>query len=208
MSTFIDFVSILRRSSIVAFAGLSIALTGCANFYVDSATKEVPVSSYRKPESPPPVQVLFEFQTKGVPNAAVTSHLKAQVIQKVRDSGLFSRVEEGPVQGGGLLSVKLNNVPLTDDAFSKGFVTGLTFGLAGSKVSDGYICTVSYLDDGQSVSVTKSARHAIHTTLGLAASPGDAVKVASIDEAVIKMTSQILSTVLNDLSQDPAFLPQ
>ena len=209
MSTFIHGASFLRRVSLVVVAGLAIALTtGCATHYVDGATKEVAASEYRKPTVLHPVQMLFEFQTRGVANAAATSHLKPQVLQKVKDSGLFSTVEEEPVKGGALLSVKLNNVPIGDDAFSKGFVTGLTFGLVGSQVSDGYVCTVTYLADGQSNPITKTARHAIHTTIGAAPSPGAARKANSIADAVTQMTSQILSTALNELSQDAAFAGQ
>lgn len=196
----------LRRAAAVAAAAMTVVLTGCATHYVDGATKEISVSQFRKPQTPQPVQLVFEFQTKGVANANATQQLKAQVLQKVRDTGLFSSVEEKPVASGGLLSLKLNNVVLTDDAFSKGFATGLTFGLAGSQVSDGYICTVSYFGNGQGTPVTKTARHAIHTTLGAAKSPGNAEKAASIQDAVTKMTSQIVSTALNDLSQDPAFI--
>ncbi|MBB3175843.1 hypothetical protein [Variovorax sp. Sphag1AA] len=207
MSVFIRGVSALRRVSLVAFAGVTIALTGCATHYVDGATREVAASEYHKPAAAQPVQVFFEFQTKGVANTAATSLLKAQVVQKVKDSGLFSTVEETPVKGGGLLSVKLNNVPIGDDAFSKGFVTGLTFGLAGSQVSDGYVCTVTYMVDGHTP-ITKSARHAIHTTIGAAPTPGAARKANSVNDAVTQMTSQVLSTALNDLSHDSAFTAQ
>jgi hypothetical protein len=195
----------LRRMAGAAAIVLTTALTGCATAYVDGATKEISAAQYRKPEAPQPVQLVFEFQTKGVANPAATQHLKAQVLQKVKDSGLFSSVEEKPVSSGNLLSLKLNNVLLTDDAFTKGFVTGLTFGLAGSQVSDGYICTVSYFGNGSGTPITKTARHAIHTTVGAASSPGNAEKAANIQEAVTKMTSQIVSTALNDLSHDPAF---
>lgn len=200
------FLERLRSGASVAAAALTVALTGCATHYVDGATKEVSATQFRKPAAPQPVQLVFEFQTKGVANANATQQLKAQVLQRVKDSGLFSSVDEKPVPSGSLLSLKLNNVVLTDDAFSKGFATGLTFGLAGSQVSDGYICTVSYFGNGQGAPVTKTARHAIHTTLGAAKSPGNAEKAASIQEAVTKMTSQIVSTALNDLSQDPAFV--
>jgi hypothetical protein len=195
----------LRRASRVAGVAMALALAGCASHYVDGATKEINASQFRKPATLQPVQVVFEFQTKGVANASATQHLKAQVLQKVKDSGLFSVADEKPVPGGNLLSVKLNNVVLTDDVFSKGFATGLTFGLAGSQVSDGYICTVSYFGDGRTTPITKTARHAIHTTLGAAKTPGNAEKAATIQEAVTKMTSQIVSTALNDLSQDPDF---
>ena len=93
---FIKGASVVRRMAIVAFAGLTLALAGCASYYVDGATKEIASSSYRKPATAQPVQVFSEFPTKGVPNAAATNLLKAQVVQKVKDSGLFSRVEEAP----------------------------------------------------------------------------------------------------------------
>lgn len=186
--------------------GLSaLALSGCASFYVDTATKEIPVEAYKKPASAKPVQVVFEFQTKGVANAAATKLLSPQVMEQIKGSGLFSEVKETPVADGALLSVVLNNVPLTDDAFSKGFVTGLTFGLAGSQVSDGYICTMKYLPAPQAAPITKTARHAIHTVLGAKEGPANGTKMESVEMAVKTMTRQIVSTALDDLSHDPAF---
>lgn len=187
-------------------AGLALALlfTGCASVYVDGATKEVPAAQFTKPAKAAPVQVFFEFQTKGVANAQATALLKGKVMEQVKGSGLFDAVSEQASAGGGSLSVTLNNVPMTDDAFSKGFVTGLTFGLAGSQVSDGYVCTAKFTPaSGQAV--TKSARHAIHTTLGAAAAPGNATKAAGMEDAAFTMQRQVLSQVLSDLSKDPAF---
>jgi hypothetical protein len=184
--------------------GWLVALGGCASFYVDGTTKEVATADFRKPEQPRPVQVLFEFQTKGAANDRATQHLKARVVEQVKGSGLFTSVGEAPVTGGALLSITLNNVPLSDDAFSKGFVTGLTFGLAGSKVSDGYVCTARY-SPGTGEPIVKQARHAIHATFGATATPGNAVKADNVETAVTLMTRQVVSNVLNDLSRDPAF---
>jgi hypothetical protein len=182
-----------------------VALTGCASVYVDGATKEVAVSQYKKPVQLHPVQMLFEFQTKGIANAQATAFFKAHVMKQVKASGLFAEVSEAPVEGGALLSISLNNVPLTDDVFAKGFVTGLTFGLAGSQVSDGYVCTARYSESVAATPVVKQARHALHTTMGATSAPGNAVKAASMEEGVLTMGRQIISNVLNDLSQDPTF---
>lgn len=190
-----------RWLSLLALA----ALTGCASFYVDGATKDVEAAQFRKTDPQHPVQVLFEFQTKGVANANATSHLKAKVLEHVKQSGVFSTVSESPVDGGALLSITLNNVPLTDDAFSKGFVTGLTFGLAGSQVSDGYVCTASYTPPGAQAPVVKQARHAIHTVMGAAAAPGNATKADGIDAAVTTMTRQVVANALKDVSSDASF---
>jgi len=204
----IRFCSLFQAMRTFALAtsvmGLSL-LTGCASFYVDTATREVPASAYTKPASPRPVQVVFEFQTKGVANARATQYSSPLVLDQIRDSGLFSELKDTPVEGGALLSVVLNNVPLTDDAFGKGFVTGLTFGLAGSQVTDGYVCTMKYLPGSQVPAVSKTARHAIHAVMGAKDAPANGVKMDSLELAVKTMTRQIVSTALDDVSRDPGF---
>lgn len=189
---------------LVAVAAVGV-FSGCASHYLDASTKEVAAAQYKKPAQAKPVQLLFEFQSKGVINTRATDYLKVQVGEQVKASGLFSVVDDKAVPGGALLSITLNNVPLTDDAFSKGFMTGLTFGLAGSTVSDGYVCTVKYLNGGPAEPITKVARHAIHTTMGATATPEKATKAENIEAAVRTMTREIVSNTLNDLSNDATF---
>ena len=184
---------------------LALSLTGCASVYVDTATKEIPVAAYKKPATPKPVQLVFEFQTKGVANATATKFLSAQVIDQIGNSGLFLGVKDTPVADGALLSVVLDNVPLTDNAFGKGFVTGLTFGLAGSQVTDGYVCTVKYLPTSQAPVIVKTARHAIHTVLGAKEEPANGTKMENLEMAAKVMTRQIISTALDELSRDAGF---
>ena len=188
----------------VSMLGL-LSLTGCASFYVDTATKEVAAEAYKKPVTPRPVQVIFEFQTKGVANARGTQFLGPQVNEQIKGSGLFSELKDTPVEGGALLHIVLNNVPLTDDAFGKGFVTGLTFGLAGSQVSDGYVCTLKYIPQPQVPAISKTTRHAIHTVMGAKEAPANGTKMDSLELAVRTMTRQIVSAALDELSRDPEF---
>lgn len=194
-----------RQAALGVFLAATALLGGCASAYLDGSTKEVAVAQFRKPASPAPVQLLFDFQTKGVANAQATAFLRDRVTAQVKASGLFSEVGSAATANGAVLSITLNNVPMTDDAFSKGFVTGLTFGLAGSQVSDGYVCTANYRAAGSAAPLVKQARHAIHTTMGAAATPGNATKMTNHTEAVYQMTAQIVSNVLNDLSQDNNF---
>lgn len=194
------------RRMVMASALVGVALLGgCASVYVDTATKEVPIAQMKKVAAPKPVQLVFEFQTKGAPNPQATAFLKDEVSKEVQETGLFSSISSDPAPNVGLLNITLNNVPVTKNAESKGFVTGLTFGIAGSTVTDGYICTVSYLPPGQSTPIVKTARHAIHTTLGNANPPPTAQKSPSMMDALKQMTRDILSNALNDLSHDPAF---
>ncbi|MCJ0763505.1 hypothetical protein [Variovorax terrae] len=192
-----------RRITLAAAAAALSLMTGCASHYLDASTKGVEPAEFTKPAQPAPVQLVFDFESKGVVNARATDFLKEAVKSEVQKSGLFASVDDKPATGGALLEVKINNIPLTDDAFSKGLAAGFTFGLAGAQVSDGYVCTVRYLNGDKTI--IKTARHAIHTTVGNAASPGNAVKINSLKEGVLTMTRQILSTALNDLSKDPAF---
>lgn len=196
---------LLRSACTVVMLGAAAVLAGCATHYLDTTTKDVPPSAYNKPAQPKPVQLVMEFQTKGVSNARATEHTKAMIKESVVATGLFSEVRETPGGGAGLLSVTINNVPLTDDAAAKGFIAGLTFGAAGQTVTDGYICTVSYLAPGQGTPVVKSAKHAIHTTVGAKSDPPNSLRMASIDEAVRTMVRQVTSSALSDLSRDAGF---
>jgi hypothetical protein len=182
-------------------------LTGCAKPYLDPATKEIPRAEFKPIDQPKPAHLIFEFQTKGAPNSRATRALLDQVTQEVKESGLFASVDASMSPEVAILNITLNNVAIagSEDAAAKGFVTGFTFGLVGSSVSDGYICTISYLAPGRPAPIVKTARHAIHTTLGNASPPPGAIPMADVREAVHKMTKQILSNALRDLSQDPQF---
>ena len=177
-------------------------MTGCASMYVDTATKEVPVAEMKKPAQLKPTQVAFEFKTRGAPNAAATKQLSDAVLKQVADSGLFA---PAAATGSAMLNVSLDNIKLGDDPTSKAFVTGLTFGLAGTAVTDGYVCTVTYLAPGQTTPVVKKATHAIHATIGNASAPAGAGPKVDMTTAINTMTRDIVSNALRDLALDPAF---
>ena len=194
---------ITRILCAAAAIGLS---SGCTvSHYVDGSTKEVSTAQYRKPAQPRPVQLVFVFQKLGVASEPETLHWKAQVADQVKAAGLFSEVSDVPVTSGAVLDVTLNHVSLTDNVFSKGFVSGLALGLHGNSASDGYICTVRYQRDNAATPVVKLARHAIYATVNASDAPLNAVKAENVDAAVSTMTRQILSNALGDLSNDPDF---
>jgi len=201
MSKEIRFGSPLACSFILAVSMLS---SGCATQYVDGALRNVSAEQIRKPSRPQDAQLLFTFQTKGTANAKVTEALKAEVTAAVTSSGLFAAVGGDPALSGAILNVIINNVPLDDTAFAKGFATGLTLGLAGSVVTDAYICTVDFISP-QGRKITKTARHAIHTTIGAKGAPANGIKAKSPDEAAHTMTRQVVTAALKDLADDSVF---
>ena len=195
----------LRACAAITFIALS--TSGCVTAYVDSGLQKASPADIRKAARPMDAQLLFTFQTKGTANARATDALKAEVTELISTTGLFATVGPDPALSGAILSVTINNVPITDqkDAAAKGFATGLTFGLVGSAVTDGYVCTMEYLPPGAVNKVTTVSRHAIHSTVGAKGAPPNGIKAKSIDEAVHTMTRQIVLDGLKQLSTTPAF---
>lgn len=183
----------------------ALGTSGCATIYVDGALKDVDASQVRKPSRPQDSQVLFTFQSKGTANAKATAFLKDEVVKTVEASGLFASIGPDPSMSGAILNITLNNVPVDDSAFAKGFATGLTFGLVGNQVSDGYVCTVEYLPPGGSQKILATSRHALHTTVGAKGAPANSTKAKNINEAVLTMARQVVTAALKDLSQDQVF---
>ncbi|WP_229427103.1 hypothetical protein [Massilia atriviolacea] len=197
-------VSTLLASCLLAGAAL---LTGCSTpMHLDTSTKEVPVSEMKKVANPQPVQLTFEFLSRGAPSAAATAFLKDAVTAQVAESGLFAQA--GSAAPAAMLMISMDNIKVGDDKTGSAFLTGMTFGLSGTAVTDGYICTVSYLPAGQAKPIVKVARHAIHTTIGNASPPPSAGKPMAPEVAVKTMAREVLSNALRDLSFDPAFNPQ
>jgi hypothetical protein len=175
--------------------------------YVDNGMPDVPASAYVRPQTPQPVQMLFTFKTKGTANTKATELLKKNATDAVMASGLFASVGSAPTPGGTLLSVTIDNVPVTSekDAMAKGFTTGLTFGLAGSQVTDGYVCTVDYIASPSAAKITKVVHHAIHTNIGAHSAPANSTKAASAMAAIKTVVNQAIGNALKELSADPGF---
>lgn len=185
---------------------LPFCLSGCLStaFYVDTSTKEIPVSEFKMISQPKPVTVMFEFQTNGAHNDVATRLFKEQVVEQVRNSKLFI-VDSSSSTKMAVVGITINNVVIDENAVSKGVATGLTFGLAGSTVSDGYICTVSYLPEGSQTPIIKTAKHAIHATIGNASAPKNGIKQPDANAATSVMIRDVLSNTLYALSHDENF---
>ena len=186
-----------------SFAAAALLLQGCisAKSFVDPVLPKASKADVAAVASPQPVQALFEFRSKGVANAAATQMLNDSVYGALRSSGIFSEVSTTPVTGGRRLVITIDNVPITNDsdAMAKGFGTGLTFGLVGTMVTDGYACEATYTGANGEASKL-SYRHAIHTTIGNASGP-PGIEGKTPNEAAKDVASQIAWSVVRDLSK-------
>lgn len=190
----------------MGFMGCAFALGGCISLkaHVDPALGYVTEDEKVEIETPQPVQLVFEFQSKGATNARATKQLSDLVYRVVSESELFSEVSKDPVENGALLSITLNNVP-QDGAAAKGFATGLTFGLAGSTVSDFYEGQARYVANADATEIASDKQHAIHSVVGAGGSPEGMTPSANVQEAVDTMAEQIVQHLLNELALQPDF---
>lgn len=199
----------LRGRQALVFLAVTLAslLGGCATrvHYLEASVKEIPSAQFRKPVAPRPAQLQFEFQTRGVLNASVTDMRRAEVVERLEASGLFSALDSRPQKGGGLLSVVVNNVPISaEDAYVRRFIGAPVKGPRDGTLVDGYVCIVRYWPPGQTTPVTVGARHALLTTVGDVAAPDSARKIDTLDTAITVMLREIVSTALYELSRSDA----
>jgi hypothetical protein len=183
-----------------------------AAVFVDAGLPDLKPEQVVKVANPQPVQLLFEFRTKGVANARATKFVKQQVTDTVKASNLFSDVSETPTPNGAILSVMIDDVVLPQelaDAKAQGFATGATLFIAGSTVREHYNCQIDYIGSVNAPKLTRTASHSIIMQLGLINTPPqNAVKVeGGTKAAVMTMVRQIVSNPLNTLASDPAFQP-
>lgn len=168
--------------------------------YVDTALGDVPAAERARFAKAEPVQLMFEFQTNGRANAQATKYLDPQVKDAVTRSGLFTEVSATPVGNGALLSVVINNVP-EENAGGQGFVTGLTFGAAGSAITDFYIATGKFVPSDRATPISAEAKHALHTVIGAKEAPANAVAAKDMNDGVATVVRQLMDHLLNGIAK-------
>ena len=154
---------------------MALALVGWASaataaIYIGTGLTEVKAEDRAKVDHPQPVQLLFVFKTKGAPNAAATKLVKQNVFDTVKASGLFSEVSQTPTANGAILSVVIDNVVDPEEmrkAEAKGALTGATFFVAGTNVTDHYVSTVDYVAGPNAAKISKTAQQILITQLGI-----------------------------------------
>jgi hypothetical protein len=158
---------------------LALATTGClaAKSYVDPTLGRTSYS---------------DFQPQGRAKAGRAS-------SRIPDEGKAepSEVEPPERQGIDRLEIVMDNFGDAGAAVAKGIGTGLTLGLAGSTVTDGYVFLATYTPLGKAP-VTKEYRHAIHSTVGVKAGP-PGLEPMSVQAAFDRVLEELVLRLLLDL---------
>ena len=189
----------------VTLFALSPASVAHAGMWVSTELGDVPADQLVKIDSPQPVQLLFQFETNGAPNARAVAYLKGIVADDVKTSGVFSDVTETPAANGAILSITFNDVFDKKGMESKGFGTGLTLGLHGTIAYDDYAATAEYLPSGGAAKITAEAHHKLYSVIGVKSPPPDAVKVKNADEGMHLIAAQLVAHLVNDIAKQPGF---
>lgn len=105
------------------------------------------------------------FQTNGKEKKNVTKTLN-EVADKFFQKAGIENSADAPT-----LNITVNNIADMGNAAGKGAMTGLTLGLAGSTVTDGY--EFKFELEGADEMITKNYAHAMHTTIGNTDAPFD-----------------------------------
>jgi hypothetical protein len=194
----------LHRLRLLLPIALAAATSACiqAQSYVDPAHAQATRAPLPLVATPRPTQLLFEFRTKGNPNAAATEQLRPRVFMSLSETRAFSEISSTPAANGRTLAITLDNVPLTDDAAARGFGVGLTFGLVGAMVTDGYAFDATLSEPGRPAA-TRSFKHAIHSTIGNAAGP-PGLQPVTPSEAINQVVDELVRRLVGDLTRDGA----
>jgi hypothetical protein len=177
---------------------VSVFLAGCMSpkSFVDPNFPRVSYDDVAKRSVPLRLVLGVEFQRNGEPFQKVDSTLRDVTERVLRASGVVIPIADG---GEGQIRVVVNNIADLGGAVAKGFGTGLTFGLAGSTVTDAYEMLVSITANGKTITRT-AIKHALHTAIGNTSTP-PGLEVMPPSTAFQKVMEQMLLRVLQDVQR-------
>jgi hypothetical protein len=192
----------MRSRILLALIIMSLTPAGCLSVksYVDPQLPKVTYADLLRRSDVRPIYLTLEFQTNGKPNSKGRSLALDRVTRTLEMSKLFSYVAFTSADTLDRMDIVMNNVGDKGEAITKGVGTGLTFGLAGSMVTDGYVFTTTFQAVGKEP-VRKVYKHALHTTIGNANGP-EGHKPLAVREAFDKVVEELVLNFLLDLQKE------
>ncbi len=177
-------------------------LSGCISMksYVDPAFGTASYEDIRPVNKRHDARVVVEFQRNGEVFDRAQAEAENAVVRSLRATGVINPVAEGDIA----LRVVVNNIADMGEAATKGFGTGLTFGLAGSVVTDYYEISIQFTDVN-GATVTHDYKHAIHTTVGNRAAPMENVEPTSPADGFATIIEETILNFIKDM-QDKGLL--
>ena len=194
--------SIMRYFKTAFLVMMAVALTACMSTksFLDPSFPKISYEELQKPLQPKKLKVTAEFQRNGKHLEKVDQSISDSTERILRASGLAIPGSDG---SDGTIHVVLNNIADIGGAVGKGLGTGLTFGLAGSLVTDAYEMQVTIKVGGKTFTRT-AVKHALHSAIGRAATP-KGIETMPLQTAFERLFEQMLLRVLKEYRSSPDF---
>lgn len=180
---------------IVAVALSAVVLSACVNprSFVDPSQPKLSYENLNKRSEPLKLKLAVEFQRNGEPFPKADTTLRDNSERILRGTGVVIPAENGYE---GEIKIVVNNIADRGQAATKGFGTGLTFGLVGTTVMDAYEMSVTITANGKTVTRT-AIKHALFTAIGNTSLP-EGVEAVPINVAFGRVLEQMLLRALQD----------
>lgn len=188
----------MKSRTLFAVAVACTALAGCVSpqSFLDPSVPRISYADLGKRAEPLKLKLSVEFQRNGEAYPRVDPVLKDNAQRILRSTGLIVPTDSDPA---GSIRIVVNNFGDLGDARAKGIKTGLTLGLAGSTVMDGYEMTVSITANGKTATRT-AIKHALYTAIGNTTLPSG-VEAVPPTVAFDRVLEQMLLRALQDMQK-------
>jgi len=180
---------------IICLTTLAVSLSGCISVksYVDPQYADISYTDVVIPQGTK-IDLTTEFYRDGKAHKGGAKEL-AKIANKVFEKAGITQASDGTK-----LKVSANNIADMGEAVGKGIGTGLTLGLAGSTVTDGYEFTFELQDDQGTT--TKTYAHALHSTIGNADAPIEGVEAMTPVAGFEAVFEDVLLSFLKDMNSE------
>jgi len=131
----------IKKLIFVVFVSFSVVACVSTKTYVDPNFSGATYDDVNSVDEKYNARILIEFQRNGKLFERANKEVRGHVERTLRATGIIvPTTEDSPIS----LKVTVNNVADIGEAAAKGFGTGLTFGAAGSLVTDYYEIQIEY----------------------------------------------------------------
>jgi len=178
---------------------------GCATkgYYAVQSHPRMDFAADAQPAATAPtVEVIYEFKSNGVYSSIITQKYRWHVMDAVKKTGLFSKVNEEGVASDIKMVISMNNVlDGIGGAIMAGCMEGCTFGIVGSKVTDNYEIDSTYTPKGKDALPMKYNYGITATSGWLGTTVEGGTNLATSDDAFYDILNQLILKWTADLKE-------
>ena len=189
----------------IAVLLLTVLASGCltSRSYVDGAFPKVAYQDVGSVRLADELELLVEFQFVGVSNLSLSNEVREKAVLVLRRTGAFGAVTSRGGPNAARLDLIVNRLDDVNAEMLKGFGTGLTLGLVGNTLTDGYEVQARYRSSLDAEPVLHRYEHAIYTTTGHESAP-EGLDPMNGDDAFERLLEEILLKLVQDLEGEAA----